>query len=108
MAHDPNDAHQGPVAEDPALDSLEARLAAARKKEDERVAREHSPYADARSGGMQIASTMVGYPLGGIVVGFGLDRFVFGTTPWITIGLMFLAFIAACVQVVRSNSTGAK
>jgi ATP synthase protein I len=108
VAHDPNDASQGPIAEDPALDSLEARLAAARKKEDARLAQDHVPYADARKGGMQIASTMVGYPLGGIIVGFGLDRFVFGTTPWITIGLMFLAFIAACVQVVRSNSTGAQ
>ena len=38
----------------------------------------------------------------------GLDRFVFGTTPWITIGLMFLAFIAACVQVVRSNTNSAQ
>ena len=48
-------------------------------------------------------------PQGGhaIIVGFGLDRFVFGTTPWITIGLMFLAFIAACIQVVRSNSNRA-
>jgi F0F1-type ATP synthase assembly protein I len=108
VAHDPNDAPKPLVTEDPALDSLESRLAAARKTEDQRLAREHVPYADARSGGIQIASTMVGYPLGGIVVGFGLDRFVFGTTPWITIGLMFLAFIAACVQVVRSNSNSAK
>jgi ATP synthase protein I len=104
VADDPENA---PIGHDPQLGSLESRIAAARKTEDERVAREHVPYADARKGGMAIASTMVGYPLGGIVVGFGLDRFVFGTTPWITIGLMFLAFIAACVQVVRSNSSGA-
>ena len=105
MADEPENA---PIGQDPQLGSLESRIAAARQTEDARVAKEHVPYADARSGGMAIASTMVGYPLGGIVVGFGLDRFVFGTTPWITIGLMFLAFIAACVQVVRSHSPGAQ
>nr|WP_166175365.1 AtpZ/AtpI family protein [Altererythrobacter segetis] len=104
MANDPDNA---PIGEDPQIDSLEQRIAAARKTEDARIAKDHVPYADARSGAVGIASTMVGYPLGGIIVGFGLDRFVFGTTPWITIGLMFLAFIAACIQVVRSNSNRA-
>lgn len=105
MQHDPNEL---PEASDPKLGSLEGRIAAARKTEEQRLSTEHVPYPDARSSGMQIASTMVGYPLGGIIVGFGLDRFVFGTTPWITIGLMFLAFIAACFQVVRSNSSRAR
>jgi ATP synthase protein I len=101
VPHDPDDAPKGPVAEDPALDSLEARLAAARKKEDERLAKGHAPMADGRSMGLVIASTMVGYPLGGIIVGYGLDR-LFGTLPWITIVLMFLAFTGACLHVVRT------
>ena len=102
MAHDPNDAPpQQPVAEDPALDSLEARLAAARKAEDARLAKEHAPVQDSRASGLHIASTMVGYPLGGIIVGYGLDR-LFGTLPWITIVLMFVAFIGACLHVVRT------
>ena len=42
MAHDPNDAPKTPVTEDPALDSLEARLAAARKAENERLAHDHA------------------------------------------------------------------
>ena len=104
MANDPDNA---PIGEDPQLDSLEQRIAAARKTEDERVAQEHAPVRDVRSAAFGVASTMVGYPLGGIIVGFGLDRFVFGTTPWITIGLMFLAFIAACIQVVRENNNRA-
>ena len=108
MADDRQDAPAPLVTEDPAIDSLEGRIAAARAAEDKRMAKEHAPETDGRSRAMQIASTMVGYPLGGIIVGFGLDRFVFGTTPWITIGLMFLAFIAACVQVVRSNSSDAR
>ena len=108
MADDRKDVPVPPaVAEDPAIGSLEDRIAAARVVEDRRMAKEHVPYADARSGAFQIASTMVGYPLGGIIIGFGLDKFVFGTLPWITIGLMFLAFIAACFQVVRSNTNRA-
>jgi F0F1-type ATP synthase assembly protein I len=108
VANDPDNAPIGPeIGEDPQIDSLEQRIAAARKTEDERMAKEHAPVRDARGAAIGIASTMVGYPLGGIVVGFGLDRFVFGTTPWITIGLMFLAFIGACIQVVRENSNRA-
>lgn len=91
-------------ATDPALDSLEARLEAARRTEDERLAREHSPLRDqARGAGMQVASTMLGYPLGGIVIGWGLDE-LFGTRPWIMIALMFMAFAGAVLQVVRNHN----
>ena len=98
MAHD---APSTPVTEDPALDSLEARLAAARKAEDARLAKDHVPFDEA---GLRwnVVSTMVGYPFGGIVVGFALDQWL-DTTPWITIGLMFTAFFGAVIQVVRTN-----
>ena len=93
-----------PPAEDPALGSLQQRLDAARRAEDERLARDHAPLRDqSRAIGMQVASTMVGYPLGGIVIGWGLDS-LFGTRPWIMIGLMFMAFAGACLQVVRGNN----
>lgn len=91
------------MAEDPAIGSLEDRIAAAHSVEEKRLARDNVPMGDGTSGAMRIASTMVGYPLGGIVIGFLLDN-VFGTLPWITIGLMFLAFIGACLQVMRVNS----
>jgi ATP synthase protein I len=107
VAHDPDEKTPGRVGEDPALDSLEDRIAAARKAEDERQAKDHAPMADGRGAGIQIASTMVGYPLGGIIIGYGLDR-LFGTLPWITIVLMFLAFIGACVHVVRTNNNRAQ
>lgn len=89
-----------PGGEDPKFDSLEQRIAAARKTEDERVSKEHHTVNVVRGRAIQVASTMVGYPLGGIIVGFMLDK-VFGTMPWITIVLMFLAFIGAIVNVVR-------
>ena len=102
MAHDPNDAPKAVVTEDPALDSLEARLAAARKKEEDRLAQDHARYPDAAGLGWTVVSTMLGYPLGGNVVGFTIDNIV-GTTPWITIGLMFTAFVGALLQVGRIN-----
>ena len=102
MAHDPNDASKPPVAEDPALDSLEARLAATRAKEEERLAQDHAKYPEGAGLGFSVVSTMIGYPLGGIVVGFAIDQWL-DTTPWVTIGLMFAAFAGAVLQVVRSN-----
>ena len=102
MANDPDNA---PIGEDPQLESLEERIAAARKTEDERVAQEHAPIV--RAMGMQVVSTMVGYPLGGIIIGFLLDR-LFGTAPWIMLGLMFAAFAGACLHVVQMNKNRAQ
>jgi ATP synthase protein I len=107
VAHDPDAKNPGPVGEDPALSSLESRIEAARKAEDARQAKEHAPMRDGRSAGIEIASTMIGYPLGGIVVGYGLDRLL-ATTPWITIVLMFLAFAGACLHVIRRYNNRAQ
>ena len=52
--------------------------------------------------GWNVVSTMVGYPLGGIIVGFAIDQWL-DTTPWVTIGLMFTAFAGAFLLVVRMN-----
>ena len=102
MANDPENA---PVGQDPQIDSLEQRIGAARRAEDQRLAQEHVPMRDGRSQGIQIASTMLGYPLGGIIIGWVIDNVVFQgrTMPWFTIGLMFLAFAGACLHVARLN-----
>ena len=89
------------LREDPAIDSLEDRIAAARAVEDERLAKEQAPLGGTTQvGATQVISTMVGYPLGGIVIGFGLDN-LFNTLPWITIVLMFLAFIGGLIHAMR-------
>ena len=87
------------LREDPAIDSLEDRIAAARATEDERLAKDNPPPAQG-AGATQVISTMVGYPLGGIVVGFALDK-LFNTQPWIMIVLMFLAFAGGCLHAMR-------
>lgn len=99
-----NDPETEPVGEDPAIDSLEERIAKARAEESRRT-EDKQLLGQVNASAMSVASTMVGYPLGGIVVGYFLDR-VFDTLPWITITLMFLAFIGACIHVVRMNRGG--
>lgn len=86
------------MAQDPSLESLDRRIAEARATEDARTKGPLSGVAAAGSA-KSIAGIMLGYPLGGIVIGFGLDKLLH-TLPWITIGLMFAAFIAACFQVM--------
>ena len=89
------------LPEDPAIDSLEDRIAAARAAEGERLAKDEAPLGGTtQAGATQVISTMVGYPLGGIVIGFGLDN-LFNTLPWITIVLMFLAFIGGLIHAMR-------
>jgi F0F1-type ATP synthase assembly protein I len=101
-----NDPETGPVGEDPNIDSLHDRIAKVRADETARLEREHGPARIGTSMGIQVASTMVGYPLGGILIGLVLDN-VFDTMPWITIGLMFTAFAGACVHVVRMTKNRA-
>ena len=98
MNNGSDDFQDAPTAQDPDLQSLDRRIAEARATED---ARNKGPLSGmaAASGARSVAGIMVGYPLGGIVIGYGLDRLL-GTLPWITIGLMFAAFIAACFQVM--------
>ncbi|MFN2100410.1 AtpZ/AtpI family protein [Altererythrobacter sp. MF3-039] len=100
MANDPDTSQ---VDEDPAIDSLEARIAKARAEEDRRTGKDKELMGQVHASAMSVASTMVGYPLGGIIIGWFLDQ-LFGTLPWLTITMMFLAFIGACIHVVRMNS----
>ena len=89
------------LREDPAIDSLEDRIAAARAVEDARLAKEQAPLGGGtQAGATQVISTMVGYPLGGIIIGFCLDN-VFDTLPWLTILLMFLAFVGGIIHAMR-------
>lgn len=95
MTPDPN---QTP-GEDPKLASLESRLEAARRAEAERTAEPNIPMTSAvAKTGQRVLSTLVGYPLGGGIVGWFLDGY-FHTRPWIMLALLFLAFAGACYQV---------
>lgn len=97
MTPDPN---QTP-GEDPKLASLESRLEAARRAEAERTAAPKAPMGVSSAGartGQRVLSMLVGYPLGGGIIGWFLDG-LFKTRPWIMLALLFLAFAGACYQV---------
>jgi ATP synthase protein I len=100
VANDPSDV---PPADDPNLSSLEARLEKARKAEVERTAEPKAPMGMSGKGsqqGQRVLSILLGYPLGGGVIGWYLDGRL-DSRPWIMLGLLFLAFAAACYQVFK-------
>ena len=103
MNNGSNDFKDAPTAQDPGLESLDRRISEARAIEE---ARNKGPLSSVSTtnGAKSAAGIMIGYPLGGIIIGYGLDRLLL-TTPWITIGLMFAAFIAACFQVMTKLRT---
>jgi ATP synthase protein I len=55
---------------------------------------------------MRLAQVVIGYliggPLGGGLLGFGLDS-LFGTKPWLTLVMLFLGFAVGIRNVVRSS-----
>lgn len=58
-----------------------------------------------RSVGMRVLSVLIGYPLGGGLIGWTLDQWL-GTLPWVTLGLMFLGFGLAVREVLRTANQG--
>src|SRR5580765_6855829 len=57
---------------------------------------------------MRIAQVVIGYliggPLGGGLLGFGLDS-LFGTKPWLTLVMLFLGFGVGIRNVLRISKT---
>ena len=88
---------------DQRLTSLEDRLKAAHRAEGELTApREVGKVFTGKgvSQGNRVLSVLVGTPLGGLVIGFALDR-VLGTQPKLMLGLLFFGIVAGFVQVLR-------
>jgi ATP synthase protein I len=92
-----------PTQEDARIDALEARLRAAREREEQRN-RPTVKGVDAnyRSGNRALASLLGGI-IGGLVIGFAIDA-LFGTAPWGLLAGLFLGTASA----FRSIILGAK
>jgi ATP synthase protein I len=88
-----------PILEDARIDALEARLKAAREREDERN-RPKVQGADAnyRSGNRVLASLLGGI-IGGLVIGYAFDALV-GTTPWGLLTGLFLGTVSAFRSII--------
>lgn len=77
------------IAEDARVDALEARLKAAREREDDRN-RPKVKGADANyRSGNRVLADLLGGIFGGLVIGWAFDALV-GTMPWgLLVGLFF-------------------
>lgn len=100
-ANDPDEAPGG--GEDPRLNSLDERLKAAHHAEAERTALRGANSAFTGKGasqGNRVLSTLVGVPLGSLVIGIVIDR-VLDTGPAAMLAMLFLGIVSAFVQIWR-------
>ncbi|MEP3422123.1 MAG: AtpZ/AtpI family protein [Erythrobacter sp.] len=93
-----------PIVEDARIDALEARLKAAREREEKR----NEPTvqgvdANYRSGNRVLAD-LVGGILGGAVIGYAFDALV-GTVPWGLLVGLFLGIGLAFRNIIRGANT---
>jgi ATP synthase protein I len=88
-----------PVQEDARIDALEARLKAAREREEQRN-RPKVQGADAnyRSGNRVLASLLGGI-IGGLVIGYAVDALA-GTMPWGLLTGLFLGTVSAFRSII--------
>lgn len=97
-----NDLEKAPEGgEDPRLASLDERLLEAHHAEARLTAPKVVGTAFTGKGvsqGNRVLSALIGTPLGGLIVGFALDRML-GTRPLAMLVLLFLGIIAAFVQI---------
>ena len=97
MAEDEN-GEAPKLSPDARLGSLDERLDRLQREE---AAKQAKIVVDPN---MRIAQVVIGYliggPLGGGLLGFGLDS-LFGTKPWLTLVMLFLGFAVGIRSVVR-------
>ena len=107
-ADEPDEGNRTP--EDSRLTSLNERLNRVQSEEAAKQARIDQERSQqlVRSVGMRILSVLIGYPLGGFLIGWVLDQW-FDTFPWLSLGSMFLGFGLAFREVLRTaNKSPAK
>ena len=93
-----------PIGEDARIDALEARLKAAREREDQRNKPSPGMEADANYRlGNRVLAELIGGIGGGAFIGWVIDQFV-GTTPWGLLVMMALGIIVAFRNIIRISS----
>jgi ATP synthase protein I len=107
-AIDPEEVPEG--GEDPRLSSLDERLRAAHHAEAERTSPKGQAPAFTGKGasqGQRVLSTLVGAPLGAMLIGWLIDRW-FGTGPAGLLVMLFLGIGAAFSQIIRISKEKAE
>lgn len=100
--------HTGPLSggKDKDVHSLDARLKAAREREEIRSGPPLSQASDASyRAGNRVLADLVGGLTGGLFLGWVIDRFA-GTQPWGLLGMMFFGIFVAFRNIVRNSGTG--
>ncbi|MHA6317139.1 AtpZ/AtpI family protein [Altererythrobacter sp. CAU 1778] len=93
-----------PIAEDARIDALEARLKAAREREEQRN-RPRATGADANyRSGNRVLADLLGGILGGAVIGWVIDYFA-GTSPWGLLGMLFMGIVVAFRNIIKASNT---
>lgn len=93
-----------PIGEDARIDALDARLKAAREREEQRTKPDVGAEADANYRmGNRVLAELLGGIGGGAFIGWVIDHFA-GTAPWGLLGVMFLGIIVAFRSIIRMTS----
>lgn len=93
-----------PIGEDARIDALEARLKAAREREDHRSKPGPGSETDANYRmGNRVLADLIGGIGGGAFIGWVIDQFA-GTSPWGLLAVMALGIIAAFRNIIRMSS----
>jgi ATP synthase protein I len=93
-----------PIGEDARFDALEARLKAAREREEQRNRPVAGAEADANYRmGSRVLAELIGGIGGGAFIGWVIDQFA-GTAPWGLLVVMFLGIIVAFRSIIRMST----
>jgi ATP synthase protein I len=93
-----------PIDEDARIDALEARLKAAREREEQRNRpKVQGTDANDRSGNRALASLLGGI-IGGLVIGFAVDSLA-GIAPWGLLTGLFLGTVSAFRSIILAANT---
>jgi ATP synthase protein I len=91
-----------PIVEDARIDALEARLKAAREREEQRSKPVLGTEADANyRSGNRVLADLSGGLLGGCVIGWAVDA-LFDTTPWGLLVGLFFGIVVAFRNIIRA------
>lgn len=92
------------IGEDARIDALEARLVAAREREEQRIKPVGGAETDANYRmGNRVLAELIGGIGGGAFIGWVIDRFA-GTSPWGLLVVMALGIIVAFRSIIRMAS----
>ncbi|MBO9603140.1 MAG: AtpZ/AtpI family protein [Novosphingobium sp.] len=92
-----------PIGEDARIDALDARLRAAREREEQR----NQPQVQGADANYRLGNRVLAELLGGIgggaLIGWVIDRFA-GTSPWGLLVMMFLGIIVSFRNIIRISN----